>query len=411
MWGIEALQSGQAWKAANEGKFPTDLGSLGGVVTSLPTELGRQLAAGAQALDFIAQLKVGDPASIIGAVVTAIKGIVNSITNAAEQRAINYANARCWYLANARGIRVASKLKAFYGDRGGYFRFPRASVAKDAALPYWDPLGTDDMLPRWLVPYGWTDPSSVIQWPAVGNWLPRDCTNWFNVNLGADCAGAYLYVKGEAVPVPHPTIVAWPWAWPLTCPARIAGLWNKTSNAELEKAVAGLYMLPTPQHIATAAADVAVSKALIKLALLRLYPGAYEAAPGYWLTKGEKRYPTGPWSKNLSTDPKVRGGIVGPDGSPTAAGQTFEAYANALARIQGWEVCRAAILEAPHLLPTELRELLVGNPDFAGADTDKPERVGRKPERVGRDDVEGNDGGGEVVILAAAGLGLLWLAL
>ncbi len=370
MLDIEALQSGGAWQAAIKGSLPADLSSLSGPVTDLPAKIGAQLVKLSDAVKVFEDLSAGNAASIIGAVVAAIKAVVGSIVKAADKRERNWAEARLWYLANVRGVRQTSSLYNFFGSGGkaGDWRYPRASVAKDRAIPYWDPLGTSGNLPKFLVPYDWASPDykGPHRWPGVGNWLPDDCTSWSAIGLGAKCSGPTGMSGGPDVYDPHETInleictiVAWPWAYPLCSPSRLAGLWGKSSEGP-ETAVASLYMLPSPQHIDTKSADVADSKRLLLLALERWFPEAYLAGPGDWRNTG-KSVPSGVWSRGEG------GGIVAPDGGYAGVGVSFEILAGALARIEGFERCRAAILEAPHLLPEDLRKLLKGNPDFAGA--------------------------------------------
>jgi hypothetical protein len=384
--------------------LPADLSSLGGQVTNIPAQLGAQLGKLSNAIEVFENLKAGDATSIVGLVVTAIKAVVGSIVKAAEKRERNYAEARLWYLANVRGIRKTSSLYNFFGSGGdaGDWRYPRASVAKDRAVPYWDPLGTSGNLPTWLVPYDWAADNyqGPYRWPGVGNWLPDDCTDWTALNLGAKCPGPHNTLDGEKIPLKICTIVAWPWAYPLCSPARLSGLWGK-SSAGPETAVASLYMLPTPQHIATRAADVADSKRLIELALKRWFPEAYLAGPGDWRNTG-KSYPTGVWSRDIQTG----GAIFGPDGGYTGIGVSFDVLAGALARIHGFEVCRAAILADPVLLPEDLRSLLKGNPDFAGVSS-KP-----KPglQGAGLKGSSSSSGGGGVVVVGAAALAA-WLLL
>lgn len=401
---IESLQSGGAWAASIKGALPADLSLLSGTATALPAQIGAGISKLTNTLKVFEDLRAGDPTSVIGIVVAAIKAIVNSITKAAEKRERNYAEARLWYLGNARGVRVATKLKNFFGDggQGGDWRYPRASAAKDRAVPYWDPLGTSGNMPDWLVPYGWASGSKQFSWPAVGNWLPDDCTNWPDISLGATCSGAHNWVGDEKVPVKHPTIVCWPWAYPLTCPSRVAGLWGKASQGP-EAVVAGLYMLPTPQHIATYEGDVAASKDIILSALNRWFPQAYEAAPGDWRNTGVE-YPTGPYSKDFETGT--------PDYRKAAPGVPFTLLATALSRIHGFEVCRQAIIEAPWLLPQDLRALLKGNTDFDGVPMTNGS--GQQNGEKGSLPSDPSSGGGGIVLGVAAigivGASLLALA-
>jgi hypothetical protein len=408
VYAIESLQSAGAWQASIKGYLPADLSSLGGTVTSLPATIGAGLQTAQSALKFLETLQGGDATSIVGIVLAAIKGVVNSITKAADQREKNYAEARLWYLANVRGIRLAGKLRNFWGSGGdkynGYWRFPRASVAEDRPVPYWDPLGTSDNLPPWLVPDPWSplSPSrwptkGYAPWPEIGNWLPDTCTNWFQIGLGAECGGAYNRIDGAAVPVKNPVIMAWPWAYPICSPARLAGKWGKFSKGP-EDAIAGLYMLPTPQHILTEAWQVADSKAMLLRALWRWFPKAYEAAPGDWRNLGVDT-PSGPFVVGFDCDPPC-GGPIDKNGDPNPVGVPFSALAAALSRIQGFETCRAAILEHPELLPLKTRQLLKENPDFAGV---KP---GAKPPQVGSFKPQSSGGGGAVAIAGA--LGLAW---
>jgi hypothetical protein len=283
------------------------------------------------------------PDSIIGAVVAGIKAIVGAIKKAAAQRELNYSEARVGYLSEARGIRLASKLTGYQGCRSGFWNYPRAGISKDHCVPIWDPLGTPNNLPSWMVPYGWTKKPSPW-WPydsakPVGNSLSRVCYDWEDINLDmgdSDCGAD----ANETV------IVAWPWAWPLCCPLRAAGSFLRYSNLDLEKIVAAQYMLPTPQHVLTRASDVAESKKIIKAAMKYWWPEAYEAAPGDWRNNGKPRQTQG-------YDPKT-----------PASGTTFANYAAAMARIAGFERCRKAILADPTLIPIEVRNLYPQNPDF-----------------------------------------------
>lgn len=423
MYAIEALQSAGAWQASIKGYLPVDLSSLGGAATSIPATIGSSLAKATNALQVFESLVAGDATSIVGIVVTAIKGVVNSITQAADQREKNWAEARLWYLANVRWIRQASKLKNFWGSGGdkynGYWRFPRASVAEDRPVPYWDPLGTSGNMPGWLIPDPWS-PSNPSRWPdknwppwpAVGNWLPESCENWSQISLGASCSGAYNRdAEGVKYAVKHPTIMAWPWAWPLSSPARLAGKWSKLSKGP-EDVVAGLYMLPSPQHILTPAQAVADSKKILLLAMKRWFPLAYEAAPGDWRNTGRER-PIGPWVIGVDCKPEDKcGGILDPNGDYNVPGVNFTELASALARIAGFERCRAAILERPDLMPQELRAMLKENPDFKGANTKpKPKPKGPGVGAVGGISGKPKPSGGGGAAVALGGLGLAWWVL
>lgn len=340
---IEALQTAGAWKKAIEGE-PYNVSEVGGALTDIPAKMGIDLlnnvTDGLQVLSDVAS----SPDSVIGAVVTAIKAVVSSIKKSAAQREVNYSEARVGYLSEARGIRVASKLPGFQGCASGFWRYPRASIAKDHCVPIWDPLGTPGNLPSWMVPYGWTKKPSPW-WPydapqPVGNSLPDICYDWEDINLDAgdsDCS-----VNASKI-----VIVAWPWAWPLCCPLRAAGSFLRYSKLDLEKIVAAQYMLPTPQHVLTQAYDVAESKRIITAAMLWWWPKAYQIAPGLWANSEEPRQTNG-------YDPKNPG-----------SGTPFSYYSAALSRIEGFERCRSAMLANPELVPYEVRALFKKNPDFS----------------------------------------------
>ena len=344
---IEQIQTAGAWQAAIEGGFPTDLSSLGGVVTQVPGQMGQDLLANlTNGLDVLANV-AASPDSIIGAVVAGIKAIVGAIKKSYAQRELNYSEARVGYLSEARGVRLASKLAGYQGCPNGYWNYPRASIAKDHCVPIWDPLGTPLNLPSWLVPYGWEKKGKTGNpwWPydsktPVGNSLEKTCYDWEDINLDTGDSDCDANAKATV-------IVAWPWAWPLCCPLRAAGSFLRYSNLDLEKIVAAQYMLPTPQHVLTSASDVAESKRIIKKAMLYWWPEAYEAAPGDWRNNG----------KPLQTQ--------GYDPKTPASGTTFANYAAAMARIAGFERCRKAILADPTLIPIEVRNFYPLNPDFS----------------------------------------------
>lgn len=386
---VEQLQSGGAWQAAIAGGFPTDLASLGGTVTQIPAQIGMDLLGNiTQGLDVLSSLS-SSPDSIIGAVVAAIKAIVNSITKSAAERERNYAQARVGYLSEARGVRVAGKLTGYQGCRDGYWNYPRASIAKDHCVPIWDPLGTPTNLPEWMVPYGWNKKGKTGNpwWPydsktPVGNSLPSVCYDWEDINLDfgdSDCS-----VDANRV-----VIVAWPWAWPLCCPLRAAGGFLRYSSLELEKIIAAQYMLPTAQHVLTSASDVAESKRIIQKAMKYWWPEAYEAGPGDWRNNGAPRQTQG-------YDPKT-----------PASGADFPLYAAAMARIAGFERCRKAMLADPTLVPLEVRNLYPQNPDFTKPAMQMgyiqlPQQGGQMGFGGGKAPGKKSGGGGALVIGGAA---------
>lgn len=378
MKAIEALQSGAAWKAAITGSFPTDLSSLAGITTTLPAKMGQELIDYASnGLQILGDLS-GSPDSIIGAVVAAIKSIVSALKKGAAQRELNYATARVGYLAEARGVRLASKLTGYQGCPGGFWNYPRAGIAKDHCVPIWDPLGTPGNLPAWMVPYGWAKGPPNPWWPdgsksPVGNGLPDVCYDWEDINF--DTGDSDCSVDANKI-----VIVAWPWAWPLSCPLRAAGSFLRFSKGP-ESVVAAQYMLPTPQHVLTRMSDVAESKRIITAALKWWWPKAYEAAPGTWLNNGGPRQTQG-------YDPKNPG-----------SGTTFDNYALALSRIHGFERCRAAMLADRDLVPEDVRALYKENPDFsASPDTGPIVVVGSLNGKFGAAPVAGGELGGVLVL-------------
>jgi len=376
---VEYLQSAGAFQAAVKGYYPADLSVLGGGGTSLPFTLGRDLAANAaNVLEVLEDLPDGDATSIIGVVVAAIKGIVSAIRKAAAQREINYAEARTSLIANVRGVVPVDSLRSFGGGRAGDWTFPRASVAEDKHIPYWDPIGIlDSNLPAEFWPYKNLPAFQPIpgalpgafDMPA-GNWLTDGCENWNQISLGADCSGPYTRVlgmkvfirdilngKNKVAGIPPITTIAWPWAWPLTCPSRAIGNWTKYSKGP-EEATAGLYMLPTIQHVLTREADVNESERILMLALKRFYPEAYLAQRGDWRTTGPDSNTTIPFARLQfnKRDGEYMGNVGGP---------SFAALAVSLARIDGFRRCREAMRQNPEALPVELQQRLDENPDFS----------------------------------------------
>lgn len=384
---IEELQSGAAWQAAIAGGLAN--AKVSGALTVLPLQAGLDMLSNVpQTLDTLANL-ANSPDSVIGAVVAAIKYVVSSLRKAAAERELNFSAARCGFLAEARGLRVASNLTGYQGCRPGRWNYPRASIAKDRCVPVWDYLGTPTMLPEWALPDAWRGKKTNPWWPydasaPVGQSYGRDCYDWEEINLDTgkdDCD-----IKDSSF-----VTMCWPWAWPLHSPVRVFGHLLRYSKGP-EDVVAAQYALPTPQHVLTYAADVAYSKQVIKQAMLYFWPDAYEAAPGDWRNNG----------KPLAFDKR--------DPNVPGAGVAFHLYAAALGRIAGFERCRAALLLDRGLVPDELQSFYSKNSDFSAAPPPPPKHPRPQVGAVGKVASEAPSSGGGGIVETAATAGLLYMA-
>jgi hypothetical protein len=263
---IEQLQSGGAWQAAISGGFPTDLASLGGVVTQIPAQIGMDLLGNVtQGLDVLSSLSSSPRLHHRrrGGRHQGRRQLHHQ--SPPPQRERNYAQARVGYLSEARGIRLAGKALGLSGlPRRLLELSPGLPSPRTIACPIWDPLGTPTNLPSWMVPVrlvtrrarpatpggptirrrlrsGIPSPRVMLR---LGRHRPRysaiaDC------DADAKKHGDRRMALGLA---------------PLQPPPRRRFDSSGTPQLELEKIVAAQYMLPTAQHVLTSASDVAESK-------------------------------------------------------------------------------------------------------------------------------------------------------
>jgi len=330
---------------------------------------------------------------VIGLVFAAIGRIVKSISNAGEETQRNWELARVTYLSACYGVRQVNELpmvlcggdgKDVAGGGAGCYRFARPGAAEDRCVPYFDELlyvtdpvknypGGGSPLPAFLVPYRlplWKESAAdePERW-GVGYGMPDICESAPLLLLDTgkqDCGDQRFHPNG----LPRLTI-CWAWAWPMTCPPRMCGKIGRAADATVERSIAGLYLLPTAQHVQTRLADVRESERLLRVAMAVYYPNARELAPGVW------RDASMPVQSPLSK-------------------ASFESLAGALYRVHMFKRTRAIIVANLKDLPDEVWPFL--GDDFGGGwggntygDCPQPEyKLGAKPVVVynGDDEVD-----------------------
>jgi len=358
-------------------RFAMDYG--GALINKALTDGG---AGVQQVLDTIAAGQGFNISGVIGLVFAAIGRIVKSISSAGEETQRNWGIARTTYLAACFGVRQVPDMpmvlcggdgKDRAGGGAGCYRFVRPGSAEDRCVPYYDalswvsplqagqPVGWSPLpafLSPYLLPMGKNSEKGEPDNGQVGYAFSDFCTDSALLLLDAgkqDC-GDYRFS-----PAGWPRLsICWSWAWPMTSPPRMCGKTGRSSDFEVERSVAGLFLLPTAQHLQTRMADVRESERLLRSAMAVYYPDAVEFAPGIWR--------------------------IVPNGKlPIPKPASFEGLANALHRVHMFKRTRAIISANMSSLPDELWPYL--GSDFKGGLTvgDAPQpawKQGAKPQVV-----------------------------
>lgn len=367
--------------AADVGTYSRFAMDYGGALINKALDQGG--AGVQQVLDTIGAGQGFNISGVIGLVFAAIGRIVKSISSAGEETQRNWSIARTTYLSACFGVRQVPEMpmvlcggdgKDKAGGGAGCYRFVRPGAAEDRCVPYYDalswvsPLKPGEAadwspLPAFLSPYrlpmGRESAKGENDNGQVGYSFSDVCTDaaLLLLDAGSQDCGDYRFS-----PAGWPRLsICWAWAWPLTCPSRICNKVGRSSDFTVERSVAGLFLLPTAQHLQTRMSDVRESERLLRNAMAVYYPDAAELAPGIWRIIPNGKLPLGFGASRAS----------------------FEALADALHRVQMFKRTRAIISANMSSLPDELWPY-VGS-DFKGGLTvgDAPQpawKQGAKPE-------------------------------